>query len=153
MLVPRVLEHYLNPQAGRSYTLLSNVAGEDLNNAWENLNKGQQTDVLEQVAEHVQTLAKLTSDRLPNAEEGMVWEPCLCSRYLGDPKIPRHPAFGLLYPEKSKEWEVIWGARQNELVFYHAELGPENIKVEVQMERVKVVGILDWEIAGYMPKG
>lgn len=79
----------------------------------------------------------------------MVWEPYL-SR--GSAEAHDDPAHGLLYPEKSKEWEAIRGAEQNEFVFYHADLGPGNIKVEIQMTEANVVGILDWEIAGYLPK-
>lgn len=143
MPVPIVLEHYVDQQAGRSYTLLSYVPGEDSDEAWKELNEGQQKKVLNQIAEHIHTLAKLSSDRLSNAEEGLVWEPYLC---LGSAEA--HD----LYPEKSKEWEAIWGAEQNEFVLYHADLGPGNIKVEIQMTEAKVVGILYWEIAGYLPK-
>lgn len=34
VLVPTVLERYVDGQACRSYTLLSKISGEDLNEAW-----------------------------------------------------------------------------------------------------------------------
>lgn len=68
MPVPTVLEHDL--QAGRSYILLSNVPGEDLNDAWKKLDVKERGDVVAQVAEYIHTLAQLKTDRLASAEGG-----------------------------------------------------------------------------------
>lgn len=57
-------------------------------------------------------------------------------------------------PDESQVYEKIWGAEQNEFVFYHADLGPTNIKIMVNEDgKAHVTGLLDWEIAGYLPRG
>lgn len=147
--VPTVLEHYVDPQANRSYTLLLSVPGEDLNDLWKDLPYEKQNSVIQQVAEHIDTLAQLKNDRPVSAEGGMIKEPWL---QHFNPETPFH-LWGLLDPNKTKEWEPIWGVEENKLVFYHCDLGPTNIKVEVQKGEPKVTGILDWEVAGFLPRG
>ena len=147
--MPEVLEHYIDPQAGRSYTLLLSVPGEDLNEVWKILPYEQQDSVLQQVAEHIDTLAQLKNDRPISAEGELIQEPWL---QRSNPKTPLELR-GLLDPSKSKEWEQIWGVEENKFVFYHCDLGPTNIKVEVQRGKARVTGLLDWEGAGFLPRG
>ena len=149
MPVPTVLEHYVDQQEGRAYTLLSSVPGEDLNELWKILPSEQQKNVVHQVAEHIDTLAQLKNDRLVSAEGEMVLEPYL---QRDNSETPSHLQ-GFLDPNKNKEWEQIWGVEENKFVFYHSDLGPTNIKVEVQMGEAKVTGLLDWETAGFLPRG
>lgn len=147
--VPVVLEHYVDSQEGRSYTLLLSVPGEDLNEVWKSFSSEQKESVIQQVAEHIDTLAQLKNDRLVSAGGEMVLEPYL-QRY--NPETPIHLR-GFLDPNTSKEWEQIWGVDENKFVFYHSDLGPTNIKVEVQTKGAKVTGLLDWETAGFLPRG
>lgn len=98
-----------------------------------------------QVVEHIHNLAQLKSDMLASAEGEIIFEPYLSGDGPG--------GSGLLRPEKIIELEETWGAEQNEFFFQHADLGPGTIKVQVQMGKAKMTGLLDWEIAGYMPKG
>ncbi|CAG7947694.1 unnamed protein product [Penicillium nalgiovense] len=39
------------------------------------------------------------------------------------------------------------------LVFYHADLGPGNIMVDEETPKTGSIGIIDWELAGYFPRG
>lgn len=93
----------------------------------------------------------------------MVLEPYL-QRY--NPETPQPPFHlqGFLDPNKGKELEQIWGVDENKFVFYHSHLGPANIKVEVTRKaevtraaevtwEAKVTGLLDWETAGFLPRG
>lgn len=75
--VPAVFEHYVDSQEGRSYTLLLSVPGEDLNEVWKSFSSEQKESVIQQVAEHIDTLAQLKNDRLVSAEGEMVLEPYL----------------------------------------------------------------------------
>lgn len=59
----------------------------------------------------------------------------------------------LLHPDHSHDYEEIWGAEENQFVFYHADLGPTNIKVKPEDGKIEVTGILDWEVAGFLPRG
>ncbi len=63
MLVPTVLEHYVDETARRSYKLLLSVPGEDLNEARQTLKEQKKHDALYQVAEHVHSLAQLQSEK------------------------------------------------------------------------------------------
>lgn len=62
--MPTVLEHYVDPQAGRSYTSLSRVPAEDLNEVWKIIPYEQLNSVLQQVAEHIDIIAQLKKDRI-----------------------------------------------------------------------------------------
>lgn len=147
--VPAVLEHYVDSQKCRSYTLLLSVPGKDLNDVWKSFSSEQKESVIQQVVAHIDTLAQLKNDRLVSAEGQMVLEPYL-QRY--NPETPINLR-GFLDPNASKEWEHIWGVDENKFVFYHSDLGPTNIKVEVQTKGAKVTGLLNWETAGFLPRG
>lgn len=93
-------------------------------------------------------LAHLKNDKLVSAKEEMIFEPWL---QHFNPETPYHLR-GLFNPNKSKEWEQIWGVEENKFVFYYCDLRPTNIKVEVQIGEPKVTGLLDWEAAGFLPR-
>lgn len=153
--VPTVLEHYVDTTVNRSFLLTSSIPGEDLNEAWKTLNSDQKNKILEQVANHIDTLSKLTSERLESADKKWLMEPFLALRPLIGDEISKEDKLfsNLLNPDESKEYEKIWGAEQNEFVFYHADLGPTNIKIIVNEKGTHLTGLLDWEIAGFFPKG
>lgn len=157
--VPTVLQHYVDESAHRSFLLISNIPGEDLNEAWKTLNSDQKNAIVKQVAQHIDILSKLTSERLESADKKWLCEPFLSLRPLvksdtiGAISQEDELISELLNPDESKEYEKIWGVEQNKFVFSHADLGPTNIKVMVNEEGANVVGLLDWEIAGFFPKG
>lgn len=132
--VPTVLEYYVDEMVYRSYTLLLSVSGVDLNVTWKTLNKRQKLDVANQVAKHIHTLAQFKSDKLQSVDQKWVFEPFLsiqprlrsCRSTVKD---------FLLNPDESQVYEKIWGAEQNEFVFYHGDLGPTNIKIIVKKKK------------------
>lgn len=135
--VPTILEHYVDKTACRSYILLSNIPGINLNEAWQTLSKNQKVDVVNQVAQHIHTLAKLGGKRLKSAEGKWVPSPRLDFQ-LGK--------------------ENLEDTKQNKFAFYHADLGPQNIKIMVNQKKYRdleasviVTGLLDWKI-GYFPR-
>lgn len=154
--IPTVLEHYVDEMACRSYLLVSSIPGVDLNETWKTLTFKQKSDILIEVAEHIHTLAKLTSEKLQSADKKWIIEPYLSVQ----PKLERdltspedRLSTCLVNPDESQEYEKIWGAEQNIFVFYHNDLGPTNIKIMVNGDTAKVTGLLDWELAGYLPRG
>lgn len=152
--VPTVLQHYVDKTANRSFLLMSSIPGEDLNEAWKTLNSNQKNEIVEQVANHIDTLSKLTSERLESADRKWLREPFLTLRPLfGEISREDELRSNLLNPNESKEYEKIWGAEQNKFVFCHADLGPTNIKIMVNEKGTHLTGLLDWEIAGFFPKG
>lgn len=158
--VPKVLQHYVDKTAKRSFLLISSIPGEDLNEAWKTLNSNQKNEIVEQVANCIDSLSRLTSERLESADKKWLREPHLAPRRV----LMSYPSTAintekvlcskLLNPDESKDYEEIWGIEQNKFVFCHADLGPTNIKIMVNENgRIKLTGILDWEIAGFFPKG
>ncbi|CDM37734.1 unnamed protein product [Penicillium roqueforti FM164] len=55
-------------------------------------------------------------------------------------------------PQELTENCQMLGMDCSTFVFYHADLGPVNIIVE-DIPKAGTIGIIDWEIAGYVPKG
>ena len=197
--VPTLLADYIDRKAGRAYTLVSSVPGEDLNQIWRKLDEKQREAVLRQVVAHIMTLAKLKNDKPVSAEGLRIYEPYLSLHETEGGSTYETGSLrmrDLLDPNKSKAYEEIWPAKSDDksddkfddksdnkcydkcdeksdnkpgeksndkpdhesnnesdkpFAFYHADLGPSNIKVKIEMEEAKVTGILDWEISGYLP--
>lgn len=107
---------------------------------WKILPFEQQKNVIHQVAEHIDTLAQLKNDRLVSVEGEMVLEPY----FQRDNFETLSHLQGFLDSNKSKKWEQIWGIEEIKFVFYHSDLRPTNIKIEVQIGEAKLTGLLDW---------
>lgn len=144
--------------ACRSYLLVSSIPGVDLNETWKTLTFKQRSDIVIEVAEHTNTLAKLTNEKLQSADNKWVIEDFLSIQPESEwdlvrPSPEDQLSTSLLNPDESQEYENIWGAEQNTFVFCHNDLGPTNIKIMVNGDTAKVTGLLDWELAGYLPRG
>lgn len=141
----------------RSYLLVLSIPGVDLNETWKTLTYKQRSDIVVEVGRHIHTLAKLTSEKLQSADKKWVIEPYLSIQPELSNFIIRSPenrlSTFLLNPDESQEYEKIWGAEQNTFVFCHNDLGPTNIKIMVNGDTAKVTGLLDWELAGFLPRG
>lgn len=154
--VPTILEHYVDETAHLSYTLISSIPGTDLNETWITLDQQQKFDIVNQVAKHIHTLAQLKSEKLQSADKKWNKEPFLSLHQNSSiyRSIEDRILGKLLDPAESQAYEKIWGVEQNKFVFYHADLGPTNIKIMVKDDgKAIVTGLLDWENAGYLPKG
>lgn len=152
--MPTVLEHYVDEMAHLSYTLISSIPGVDFNETWITLNQEQKADIVNQVAEHIHTLAQLKSEELQSADKKWIKEPFLSLHQSIYASIEDNFLNKLLSPTESKAYEEIWGAKQNEFVFYHADLGPTNIKIMVNKDgKANMTELLDLENAGFLPKG
>lgn len=126
-----------------------------MNEAWKTLNSDQKNEIVEQVANHIDTLSKLTSERLESADKKWLMKPFLALRPLiGDAISKEDELFSnLLNLDESKEYEKIWGVEHNKFVFCHADLGPTNIKIMVNEKGTHLTGLLNWKIAGFFSKG
>ncbi len=119
------------------------------------MDEKQQGAVLDQVVDHIKTLPELRNDKMVSAEGLRVYGPYLSLRDLYETFQPFEMLrMSDLDTNKSKAYEEMWLAESDKpFSFYHADLGPTNIKVKVEMGKAKVTEILDWEIAGYLPIG
>lgn len=150
--VPTVLQHYVDEAAHRSFLVKT----------WTKCIKhwiaAKRLEIVEQVANCIDTLSKFTSQKLENADKKWLWEPYLAPRqvlmcYPSTAINTENALCGeLLNPDESKYYEKIWGKEQNKFVFSHADLGPTNIRIMVNEKDIYLTGLLDWEIAGVFPK-
>jgi len=149
--VPTVLNYYVDEELSLSHTLELRVPGDDLNTTWEDLNEKQRTDVVYQVATYIDTLAQMRNNCMVSAGGKMICEPFLL-RLSSSSNTSMKLDSELLHPNHSHDYEKIWGAEENRFVFYHADLRPTNIKVKLKDGKIEVTGILDWEVAGFLPR-
>lgn len=160
--VPTVLAYYIDKIARRSYILISSLPGIDLNDAWKLLNHQQKIDVSIQVVEYIDILSGCTSEKLQTADEKWVNEPFLSLQMLSRSLQRGRPSseinqeenllWDLLDPDKSQEYEKIWGGGEDRFVFCHLNMGPTHIKIMVKDGKVNVTGISDWDSAGFVPR-
>lgn len=147
--VPTVFQHYVDETAHRSFLLISSIPGEVLNKAWITLNSNQKNEIVEQVANCIDTLLKLTSERLERADIKWLREPHLAPRQV----LTSYPSTEintekvlcskLLNHDESKDYEEIWGIGKNKFVICHADLGPTNVKIMTNEKgRIKLTGLL-----------
>lgn len=112
--IPKVLKHYLDEIACRSYRLVSSIPGVDLNKTWKTLTFKQKSGIVIEVAEHIHTLAKLTSQKLQSADQKWIIEnfpPVQPEIRVGFSKtksrrIDFPPAFSI--PTKAKSMRIFW---------------------------------------------
>ncbi|CDO73059.1 hypothetical protein BN946_scf185007.g113 [Trametes cinnabarina] len=157
--VPRV---YVSARGfGRTYTLMEDVRGDELQFKWVDMSAEQQSLVLEQLRDYVQQLRKLRPPRcVPSG--------AVCSLYnkaLRDGRITSGRPLGPFANEAAFNDCVVEVAEpfmdpsllprirermrdDHRIVFTHGDLAPRNILVQ----GYRVVAIIDWEESGWYPE-
>ncbi|KAL2817143.1 hypothetical protein BJX63DRAFT_429862 [Aspergillus granulosus] len=151
--VPEVIYAWLDEKQSRTYLILRRIQGSTLQHAWSSLTIDQRSTLADTVAQYCFDLTRATSNRLESATGCGILEPFLNVRAKES-----HPSWKpqLLGPMSTESF-VRYLQRisdfqpppVNEFYFYHADLSPTNILVS---DSGTVLGILDWESAGYYPK-
>jgi aminoglycoside phosphotransferase len=129
---------------GRSYLFLSRVPGRTLAEAWPTLNEAWRYHYVNVVVDICKSLTTGKRSRLEGVD----------GKHLPEPYLIRNRA------EEKENFDpqnLLEGCREmgmdcSEFVFYHADLGPGNIIVE-SAPKTGSVGIIDWELAGFFPRG
>ncbi|KAJ5922829.1 hypothetical protein N7516_010532 [Penicillium verrucosum] len=127
----------------RSYLFLGRVPGRTLADAWPTLDETWKHYYVEAVVKVCETLEGWKGDMLGGVDGKGIPEEYLVK--LG--AVTKD-----FRPEKLTEVCQLMGMDCSRFVFYHADLGPGNIVVE-DVPRSGTIGIIDWEIAGYFPRG
>lgn len=127
----------------RSYLFLGRVPGRTLADAWPTLDETWKHYYVEAVVKVCETLEGWKGDMLGGVDGKGIPEEYLVK--LG--AVTKD-----FRPEKLTEVCQLMGMGCSRFVFYHADLGPGNIVVE-DVPRSGTIGIIDWEIAGYFPRG
>ncbi|KAK4548490.1 hypothetical protein LTR36_009400 [Oleoguttula mirabilis] len=162
--VPKVYCSFVHK--GRAFILMERIQGEEIPRAWERLGEAGRQKIFAQLRQMLQELRALE----PPLGTGV--ESC-AGGGLYDSRMPTHPRFGPfktvqnfhfwlreeLQPSEHKdrendsEWQDLkkMAAMQDgpwpPPVFTHADLNPFNILIRGD----EVVGIVDWEFAGWYP--
>ena len=139
--VPHV--HHHEEYNGRYYIILSHVGGLTLAKAWPTMNDENKEYYVRRVAEICVQMAQWEGGSTISGVDGRN----LSDQYLAD-------KMGIvetddLSPLKLLENCKVFGLECSQLVFYHCDLGPGNIIVDLEK---KTIGIIDWETAGWVPK-
>lgn len=135
---PKVLHHAFGHD--RSYLFLQRVPGRTLDAAWPSLNDYWRQHYVDVVVKICKEMSGWKGHRLGGVDGQHIRE-----------------AF-LITPRGSDDFSSLQagcealGMDCSSFIFYHADLGPTNIIVEDEPSSGKV-GIIDFEISGYFPRG
>ncbi|KAK4097369.1 kinase-like protein [Parathielavia hyrcaniae] len=132
--IPTVLYH--GEWQNRYYLVLSRVPGRTLTEAWPAMDEETRRYYIQRVAEVCEQMAQWKGQAIGGVDGGQVME-----LYLEKGSSLR--------PEDLHRTCAAMGMDVSHLVFYHCDLGPGNVIVDTES---KGIGIIDWEIAGYLPK-
>lgn len=135
--VPRTLHYTEN--ANRIYFIVSRVPGKTIDEAWRDLTDEQKEHCVTRVAQICQELAVWTSNTISGVDGNMLFDPWLD---MGAETIDLSPE-NLLRNCQQLQMST------STLVFNHNDLGPTNVMVDVENDCN--VGVVDWEMAGFVP--
>lgn len=137
--VPRTLYH--TEFESRYYLIITKLPGETLESIWPTMNEDSKMFCVDRV---VAICKELNSHGKPNSICGI--DGC----YLDDPWLIPDPAVlkdhsPASFLQHAKELRMDC----SDLVLHHCDMGPQNIIVDLD---TKTIGIIDWEMAGFVPK-
>ncbi|KAK2591452.1 hypothetical protein QQS21_010861 [Conoideocrella luteorostrata] len=135
--VPRVLYHAQGDD--RSYLIVSHIPGETLGAAWRDMEESEQEECVNCVTGIVKELSAWHGDAIAGVDGAELPESWL--------DVCRDPHD--FTPDALRENCNELGMDCSTLIFAHNDLGPYNIIVNAQK---RVVGIIDFEMAGYVPR-
>lgn len=154
-----IIYDWTDPEWGRSFMLSRRVPGTRYDEAWPRLTREQKLQIATQVAKHLKSLSKPTSDYVETVEgRGMEGEHSLRLREDLPEWKPR------VEPKVSREQyrEFLKRARAFEppsfgehFVLQHPDLNPTNFFVTIpsnSYEVPRVTAIIDWSNVGYFPE-
>ncbi|CAI7571786.1 unnamed protein product [Penicillium glandicola] len=135
---PNVLHHF--ETGSRYFLVVSRVPGQLLHEAWPNMDENLRQYYIGKVADVCNRLAAWKGDIISGVDGHQLLE-----RYLlkGNSKMT-----GALAPQQLLKNCTDMSMDVSTLVFYHCDLGPTNVLVDVSTGSL---GIIDWELAGYVP--
>ncbi|KAK3905926.1 kinase-like domain-containing protein [Staphylotrichum tortipilum] len=133
--IPQVLYH--GEWDGKYYLVLSRIPGLTITAAWPTMDEELRQHYVARVAEVCGGLAKWKGEDVCEVDGRDLSEFYLTMKE------------GELDPATLRASCVTMGMNVEELVFYHCDLGPGNVIVDPE---TRGLGIIDWEIAGYVPR-
>ncbi|KAL4803366.1 hypothetical protein BDV18DRAFT_144643 [Aspergillus unguis] len=137
--VPMVL--YAAESEGRTYLFQSRAWGRTLAEAWPTLNEKWKRQYIDKIAKICCDMSEWSRDRIGGVDGKGIPE-----RYLTQGDSNNFSPENLLAGCKAA------GMNCSQFVFSHGNLSPRNILVE-SVPAIGTLGIVDWDTAGFVPKG
>ncbi|KFA80208.1 hypothetical protein S40288_09886 [Stachybotrys chartarum IBT 40288] len=135
--IPRAL--YYKKEDDRSFLFFSRVPGVTLASAWQGLSQDAKQDYVTCIANICKQMSKLTSHTISGVDGGQLPDPrlayCTPSDYRSDTL------------QKNCKYLGMDISADSTFRSFHNDLAPGNILVDPESQ----VGIIDWEMAGYVP--
>lgn len=135
---PNVLHHF--EADSRYFLIVSRVPGQRLHEAWPSMDDTLRQHYIHKVADVCDRLAAWKGNTISGVDGHQLLE-----RYLIKDNSRMADA---LAPEQLLKNCAQMSMDVSSLVFYHCDLGPTNLLVDVSTGSL---GIIDWELAGYVP--
>ncbi|KIH87261.1 hypothetical protein SPBR_05173 [Sporothrix brasiliensis 5110] len=136
---PRVLYH--NEFDERYYLITTRVPGETLEKAWPAMDEAVQQACVDQIVDTCITLAQKTSATICGVDGGQ-----LADNWI-KPLVPTKDYSSKALAAHCRE---IGMDMSKDCMLYHCDLGPTNVLVDVNDGCQ--IGIVDWEVVGFVPK-
>ncbi|KAJ5623595.1 hypothetical protein N7490_012200 [Penicillium lividum] len=135
---PSVFHHF--EIDSRYFLIISRVPGQLLHEAWPSMDQNRRQYYIDKVADVCEYLAAWKGYTISGVDGQQLLE-----RYLlkGNSKMA-----DALAPQQLLKNCTEMSMDVSKLVFYHCDLGPTNLLVDVSTGSL---GIIDWELAGYVP--
>ncbi|KAF1959786.1 hypothetical protein CC80DRAFT_489872 [Byssothecium circinans] len=152
--VPEVLYSWIDHAFQRTFLVMRRVHGRTLNQAWPDLSDSQRLNIANELAQHCSVLALQTSSRYETASGHGVLEYWL----MGSPPASNPTwlpmVLGPFTGTQMKSYMSQISTKpvpefDEQLPFYHPDLGPTNILVSDDGK--SLTAIIDWEAAAYFP--
>ncbi|KAK4031331.1 kinase-like domain-containing protein [Parachaetomium inaequale] len=142
--IPNILYHA--EWDNRYYLILSRVPGETLAKAWPAIDDTIRQHYIDRIADICLQLAERWKGESISGVDG---------RELADAMLAKIDNPQSFAPQRLHAHCAKMGMDVNistKPVFYHCDLGPTNILVDPSNNNPGVLGIIDWETAGYVPR-
>lgn len=139
--VPRVLYHHESDE--RYYLITTRVPGETFGEAWPAIGEAAKQACVDQVVETCKELARKTDSILPSVASTAVSSRETCVHAVAPIEQYSHEAL------LTSCYEIGIGVA-DAFVLYHGDTGPTNVLVD--RSAGCSIGIVDWEVTGFVPK-
>jgi serine/threonine protein kinase len=136
--IPRVLYH--NEFNKRYYLITTRIAGETLEKAWPAMSEAAKQACVAQVVDTCKTLAQIKRDRICGIDGAELSEGWM------NPFAPKQYTHEALL----EQCKNIGMTEEEAFMLYHCDMGPTNVLVDLSNDCK--VGIIDWEVTGFVPK-
>lgn len=153
--IPELVHAWIDHDLNRTFLITKRVGGQTLERAWPQLSSLRRTQIADDIAQFCATLAANTSSRFETVTGYGVNEPRLMESAPQSHPTWKPRTLGPLSQEAMHIYMTKISTEpapdiDRQFHFYHADLGPTNIMVSEDCDRV--TGIIDWESAAYYPR-